>query len=343
MKKLSSRTKSLPKKVNIRPNSKPKQKENNLKEIPINSENFEEQLNSNCNEMKEIAEKIHKANILKAQENKIKDEEIDSLNEEIRQVMINNADLQREIQEELNLRHKYEKEQREIADYCNSLCAKFREMDKTISDYEKKVNKMKKDNEDLADFYDKKIDEIEKENKKLTKRIDNRIELFNHQQNEIYEKTSKITTLDYEIQREKDLFNERNRLNKDKFDELKNKYDTLLKKVYELQLGCGLKKADGVSKVGKTLSPEEKKRLQIKEIEKKIENCEKNNDELVEQINDLNNQYKQMAESTDKQHGSTVNSNTMRSTAMGTGTNFKGQNQTMVGKTFSSSMYGTTK
>ena len=338
-KNLSARTKSAPKKLNQRPNPKSKSKPKNPQEIPINSENFEEQLNSNCNEMKEIAEKIHKANVLKAEENKIKDEEIDSLNEEIRQVMINNADLQREIQEELNLRHKYEKEQREIADYCNSLCAKFREMDKTISDYEKKVNKMKKDNEDLADFYDKKIDEIEKENKKLTKRIDNRIELFNHQQNEIYEKTSKITTLDYEIQREKDLFNERNRLNKDKFDELKNKYDTLLKKVYELQLGCGLKKADGVSKVGKTLSPEEKKRLQIKEIEKKIENCEKNNDELVEQINDLNNQYKQMAETTDK-YGNTVNSNTMMgSTAMGT--NFKGKNETMAGKTFSNSMYRT--
>ena len=57
-------------------------------------------------------------------------------------------------------------------------------------------------------------------------------------------------------------------MNKNKFEELQNKYKDMLKKVYELQLGIGLKKADGISKVGEILSPEEIKKLQIKEITK---------------------------------------------------------------------------
>ena len=272
----------------------------NPKDKEKEEDNFEKKIAFNCSEMKEIAEKIHRANIIKTQENKIKDEEIDALNEEIRQIMLTNFDLQSAIQKELELRHTYETEQRKIANYCNDLSAKFRNMEKTINDYENTVQMIKKQNEDLADAYDKKIEEIDKENKKLQKRIDDRIELYNHQKDEIYEKTAKVDNLGVEIKRQKDLFDERNIMNRNKFDELQNKYKDMLKKVYELQLGIGLKKADGISKVGEILSPEEIKKLQIKEIEKKIENCEQNNEELVEEINELNKQYKEMAKSTEK-------------------------------------------
>ena len=101
-------------------------------------------------------------------------------------------------------------------------------MEKTIRDYENTVQMMKKQNEDLADAYDKKIEEIDKENKKLQKRIDDRIELYNHQKDEIYEKTAKVDNLGVEIQRQKDLFNERNIMNRNKFDELQNKYKFLI-------------------------------------------------------------------------------------------------------------------
>ncbi len=246
-------------------------------------DNLEEKIAINCSEMKAIAEKIHKANLQKTQENKIKDDEIDLLNEEIRKIMLTNFDLQTSIQKELELRHTYETEQRKIANYCNDLSLKFRNMEKTIADYETTVKSMKKQNEDLADAYDKKIEEIDKENKKLQKRIDDRIDI-----------------LGVEIQRQKDLFNERNIMNKNKFEELQNKYKEMLKKVYELQLGIGLKKADGIGKVGDNLTPEEIKKKQIKEIEKKIEDCEQNNDELVEEINELNKQYKEMSKSMEK-------------------------------------------
>ena len=75
-------------------------------------DNFEEKIAINCSEMKSIAEKIHKANLQKTQENKIKDDEIDLLNEEIRKIMLKNFDLQTAIQRELELRHTYETEQR---------------------------------------------------------------------------------------------------------------------------------------------------------------------------------------------------------------------------------------
>ena len=127
-------------------------------------DNFEEKIAINCSEMKAIAEKIHKANLQKTQENKIKDDEIDLLNEEIRKIMLTNFDLQTSIQKELELRHTYETEQRKIANYCNDLSLKFRNMEKTIADYENTVKSMKKQNEDLADAYDKKIEEIDKEN-----------------------------------------------------------------------------------------------------------------------------------------------------------------------------------
>ena len=173
-------------------------------------------------------------------------------------------------------------------------------MDKTINDYEKTVKSMKKQNEELADAYDKKIEEIDRENKKLQKRIDDRIELYNHQKNEIYEKTTRVDKLGVEIKRQKDLFNERNIINRNKFDDLQNKYKEMLRKVNELQLGIGLKKADGISKIGQFLSPQERKKLQIKEIEKKILSCEQLNNELVEEINELNKQYKEMTKPPEK-------------------------------------------
>ena len=102
-----------------RPKSTTNKKSSNKKELyttprsPKNdSENLEEKIAINCSEMKAIAEKIHKANLQKTQENKIKDDEIDLLNEEIRKIMLTNFDLQTSIQKELELRHTYETEQR---------------------------------------------------------------------------------------------------------------------------------------------------------------------------------------------------------------------------------------
>ena len=62
---------------------RPKSKE--MKYFPVSpkpeEDNFEQKIAFNCSEMKEIAEKIHRANVLKTQENKIKDEIYSKLTE----------------------------------------------------------------------------------------------------------------------------------------------------------------------------------------------------------------------------------------------------------------------
>ena len=53
-------------------------------------------------------------------------------------------------------------------------------------------------------------------------------------------------------------------MNKNKFEGLQNKYKEMLKKVYELQLGIGLKKADSVGKFGDNLCPKKSRKSKLK-------------------------------------------------------------------------------
>ena len=113
------------------------------------SKRGEKILEEKCNELKEIADKIHRANELKTKENLIKDEEIEKLNDEIEKVMLNNYDLEMAISKELELRGKYEAEQKRIALYCNDLKNKFKNMQKTIKEYEDSIKSMKEENDKL--------------------------------------------------------------------------------------------------------------------------------------------------------------------------------------------------
>lgn len=286
MKKKSSLRNSTP----IKPNEEPQMTEENMEHLILLS----------CTEMQKITTKVHKANLLKTKENKIKDNEIDELNEKIDSIMLTNLDLQEALQKELENRHFYEREQKKIADYCNELNYKFHHMEKTISDYENTVKNITKENQDLVTMYDKKIEEIDLENKKIQKRIDDRIELFEHQKNEIFDKTAKINFLKVEIQRAKDDFNQRTIFNRKRIEELQKEYKDLQKNVYDLQIGCNVKKCEGAGKVGSVISPEEKKKMELKEIEKKIENCEQGNNELIEEFNELRKQYKEMKINTER-------------------------------------------
>ena len=165
----------------------------------MNNKNETIELDFNLKNEIELAEKVYKANQLKIKENKIEDDEINYLNEEIRKIMINNYELQQKIQSQLNLRLTYEKNQKEIASYINDLNYKFRNYDETINKNESALNKLRKENQKLTNEYDKKIEKIEKENDKLKKRVQDRIELYLHQKGEIEEKTAKTRNLEKEI------------------------------------------------------------------------------------------------------------------------------------------------
>ena len=252
------------------------------------SKNGEKQLEMKCAELKEMAEKIHKANELKSKENRIKDNEIDTLNDEIEKVMLNNYDLEMAISKELELRNKYESEQRRIANYCNDLKCKFRNMQKTIKDYEDSIAAMKEENKKLSDEYDRKIAEIEKENKNIVKKIDDRIELFNHQKRVIIENENKVDLLVKEIETQKNVFEERAMLNKIKYSELEKQYSALQKKVYEMQMNCEIRKVENIGKKNKSA-------LGQVEIEKQIQEYEISNEKLVNQIKELTKTWKEMS------------------------------------------------
>lgn len=252
------------------------------------SKSGEKVLEMKCAELKEMAEKIHKANELKSRENRIKDSEIDTLNDEIEKVMLNNYDLEMAISKELELRNKYESEQRRIANYCNDLKSKFNNMQKTIKDYEDSIAAMKEENQKLSDEYERKIAEIEAENQKIVKKIDDRIELFNHQKRIIIENESKVDNLIKEIETQKNVFEERAMLNKIKFTELEKQYSALQKKVYEMQMNCEIKKVEGGSKRNKNVFSQV-------DIEKQIQEYEISNEKLVMQIKDLTKTWKEMS------------------------------------------------
>ena len=269
------------------------EKQNEQFELIIDeSEIGERELRKKCEELKKLAEKIHKVNILKRKENKIKDAEIDSLNNKIEKLNLNNYDLELAIQKELELRNKYEKEQKRIADYCNSLKKKFDNMEKTIQDYENTIKSMNQENVKLQETYEKKIEEIELNNTKLEKKIEDRINLYNQQKKEIIQNQSKIENLTKEIEQQKNAFNERFMLNKIRYDELEKKFSSIQKKLYELQMVLDIKKTESKNA---RIEKSKGKVDEIEIIEKKIKDYENNNAKLTTQIAELTKQWKEMS------------------------------------------------
>ena len=260
------------------------------------SEKGEKELREKCQELKKLAEKIHKANELKIKENIMKDSEINSLNDNIEKIILNNYDLEVAIQKELELRNKYEGEQKRIAAYCNDLKRKFQNMEKTIQDYEDTIKSMNKENVDLQEAYERKIEQIEKDNQKLEKKIDNRINLHNQQKREIIENQNKVEGLKRDIEQQKSTFQERAMVNKIKYEELEKKYNSLQKKVYELQMIFDIKKSENVKQ---RLAKSKGKVDEIDVIEKKIKDYENNNLQLSNQIAELTKQWKEMSMGTE--------------------------------------------
>ncbi len=277
-------------------NEIPKFQETEFDILIDESEQGEKELRKKCQDLKKLADKIHKANESKIKENKIKDSEINSLNDNIEKIILNNYDLEVAIQKELELRNKYEGEQKRIAAYCNDLKRKFQNMEKTIQDYEDTIKSMNKENVDLQEAYERKIEQIEKDNQKLEKKIDDRINLHNQQKREIIENQNKVEGLKRDIEQQKSTFQERAMVNKIKYEELEKKYNSLQKKVYELQMIFDIKKSENVKQ---RLAKSKGKVDEIDVIEKKIKDYENNNLQLSNQIAELTKQWKEMSMGTE--------------------------------------------
>jgi hypothetical protein len=264
----------------------------------------------------DLADKIFKANQLKIEENKLEEQEINLLNEQIRKIMLNNYDLEKKIQYHLNLRLTYEKNQKEMASYINNLNYKFRHYDETVKEFESMMNKLKGENKKLANEYDKKIEKIEKENDKLKKRVQDRIDLYIYQKGEIEEKTVKTKNLENEIKAQEKLVADRVNLNKAKIKELEEKYDNMYKKIINLEVNLEDKKYRlfdtdlftidenntnvifDKNKLNQEIKDKEnnknKNREEITDINNKIEDFESNNEALLYELIELNKQYESL-------------------------------------------------
>ena len=277
-------------------NEIPKFQETEFDILIDESEQGEKELRKKCQELKKLADKIHKANESKIKENKIKDSEINSLNDNIEKIILNNYDLEVAIQKELELRNKYEGEQKRIAEYCNDLKRKFQNMEQTIKDYEDTIQSMNKENVDLQEAYEKKIEQIEKDNLKLEKKIDDRINLYNQQKREIIDNQNRVEGIKKDIEQQKNTFNERAMVNKIKYEELEKKYYSLQKRVYELQMVFDIKKSENTKK---RIIKNKNKVDEIDVIEKKIKDYENSNLKLSNQIAELTKQWKEMSMGTE--------------------------------------------
>ena len=261
------------------------------------------------NELKAVNVLFKKVNNQKEKENVFKDKEIEELNDRIQQLRVKNYDLDMAIANELKIKTQMQLEQNRIAHYCNDIKKKFDNSEKTIENYENTIAKMKNENEQLAQKYDIDLDDLERVNKKLISQIDEKINLFNKQKTMLLGSETKLSDIQGEIDQQRKTFEDRAAINKIKYDELEKKYSNLQKKIYNLQMNAELRRKDKMSQAKKMKGDFNEK----EELEKQIEEFNKKNQELTEQINNVNKEWKHISTISTNSLYSSATLNTMRS------------------------------
>ena len=261
------------------------------------------------NELKAVNVLFKKVNNQKEKENVFKDKEIEELNDRIQQLRVKNYDLDMAIANELKIKTQMQLEQNRIAHYCNDIKKKFDNSEKTIENYENTIAKMQNENEQLAQKYDIDLDDLERVNKKLISQIDEKINLFNKQKTMLLGSETKLSDIQGEIDQQRKTFEDRAAINKIKYDELEKKYSNLQKKIYNLQMNAELRRKDKMSQAKKMKGDFTEK----EELEKQIEEFNKKNQELTEQINNVNKEWKHISTRSTNSLYSSATLNTMRS------------------------------
>ena len=269
-------------------------------EIPIKKILKELTLREKYNDMVNFAEKIHKANEIKIKESKIKDQEITLLNDQIHKLIVNNYNLQESIKEKINLRKQYEKEQKEISEYCNNLKEQFFNSEKLFNNYSNGINKLKLQYNNTQKIYDNKIEEIMKENEKLNKRINDRIDFYTHQKNQIKETNAKIERLKKELNDQNQLMNNRNKTNKEKYKKLQNDYEDLKQKLTFMEVDYYKEKTVPSTNVSLTNDNKSLISLDKKNLNNKnVINNNINDDNLLNQLKELSKKFNEISINSD--------------------------------------------
>ena len=286
-------------KHNEKQKSSTTRKEKNI-DIPMKKILKELTLREKYNDLVDFAAKIHKVNEIKIKENKIKDQEITSLNDQIHKLIVNNYNLQESIKEKINLRKIYEKEQKEISEYCNNLRERFFNSEKVFNNYSNGINKLKLNYNKTQSIYDNKIEEIMKENEKLNKRINDRIDFFTHQKNQIKETNAKIERFKKELNDQNQLMNNRNKTNTEKYKKLKEEYEELKKKLTFMEVDYYKEKTLPSTNVSLTNDNKSLISLEKKNVNNQnVINNNINDDNLLNQLNELSKKFKEISINSD--------------------------------------------
>jgi hypothetical protein len=286
-------------KNNERQKSSTTKNEKNI-DMPIKKILKELTLRAKYNDMVDFAEKIHKINEIKIKENKIKDQEITTLNDQIHKLIVSNYNLQESIKEKINLRKKYEKEQKEISEYCNNLKERYFNSAKVFNNYSSGINKLKINYNKTQSIYDNKIEEIMKENEKLNKRINDRIDFYTHQKNQIKETNAKIERLKKELNDQNQLMNNRNKTNTEKYKKLKEEYEELKKKLTFMEVDYYREKTLPSTNVSLTNDNKSLISLDKKNLNNKnVINDNFNDNNLLNQLNELSKKFNEISINSD--------------------------------------------
>ena len=261
--------------------------------IIVNPETARDELIKKTNEYIADEKLFTKINKKKAKELSKMDKEIDQLNERIRQLSIHNYSLDQEIKKQVILRDQFQSEQTQIANYCNNLKQKYNNPDATIREYEDKIQIMKEENEKLLSDMDLKIENAEKLNKKIMNEIEDKIDTYNNHKATMVGSEQKLKDIEAEIENQRNVYKERAEINKLKYDELEKKYNNLEKKIMDLQMNSDIRKRQ---------NRENKKKRKIQdsekdELQKELFEIEKENEKLISEIEEMNQQYKDLTSS----------------------------------------------
>ena len=227
-----------------------------------------------------LLNKIKKANQKKIIEIQQRNNKIDALNNEIRELKLNNYNLKRNSSQKLLRRKSINKTQNEKGNYCTSLIHRYINLSDTKNEYENCIKKLKDDYEKISNEYDKKISQVEEININISNNIKDKMELYNKQNKEICEKKITIQILQKKIDTQEKINTDRENFYKDKYEKLKDKYDIIQEKIFNLY---SILQESGHQLKIKNLIQNYNKLCKLTKNKKN----KKNSNKLIEQIGEL--------------------------------------------------------
>ena len=227
-----------------------------------------------------LLNKIKKANQKKIIEIQQRNNKIDALNNEIRELKLNNYNLKRNSSQKLLRRKSINKTQNEMGNYCTRVMRRYIYLSDTKNEYENCIKKLKDDYEKISNEYDKKISQVEEININISNNIKDKMELYNKQNKEICEKKITIQILQKKIDSQEKINTDRENFYKEKYERLKSKFHILEEKIYNLY--STLQESGHQIKMKKLINKYNK----LYKLTKNKKN-KKNSNKLIEQIGEL--------------------------------------------------------